>query len=59
MITVKEKINTTICKKCSNTLIFDNDDVKEINCGGWEEYIVVCPKCNNRNQVCYINGKWQ
>lgn len=51
--------NTKQCKKCSAVLTFDDKDVKEINQGGWEEYIVKCPICGTYIQVCYINGKWK
>lgn len=51
--------NTTQCKRCSNILTFADTDVKEINQGGYEEYIVKCPICGEYIQVCYINGKWQ
>ncbi len=58
MVTVYKQ-NTTKCTKCSNVLVFDNNDVKEINQGGWEEYIVKCPICGTHIQVCYINGNWK
>lgn len=51
--------NTKQCKKCSSVLTFDDKDVKEINQGGYEEYIVKCPICGTYIQVCYINGKWK
>ena len=58
MITVSNK-NVTKCTKCSNTLMFDNNDVKEINQGAWEEYIVKCLICGTHIPVCYINGSWR
>lgn len=48
--------NTTQCKRCSSILTFDDTDVKEMNQGGYEEYIVKCPICREYIQVCYING---
>ena len=51
--------NTKQCKKCSSILTFDNNDVKEINQGGYEEYIVKCPICGEHIPVCYINGSWR
>ena len=51
--------NTAQCKKCSSVLTFDDKDVKEINQGGYEEYIVKCPICGEYIPVCYINGKWK
>lgn len=58
MIEINKK-NIKNCIKCSNTLTFEDKDVKEINQGGWEEYIVKCPICGTYIQVCYINGKWK
>ena len=58
MITVTKQ-NVKKCPKCSNVLTFDNKDVKEINQGAWEEYIVKCPVCGTHIQVCYVNGSWQ
>ena len=58
MITVAKQ-NVTKCLKCSNVLTFDNTDVKEINQGAWEEYIVKCPVCGTHIQVCYVNGSWR
>lgn len=58
MITVAKQ-NTTKCPKCSNVLTFDNTDVKEINQGAWEEYIVKCPVCGTHIQICYVNGSWR
>jgi ribosomal protein S27E len=54
-----KKQNATKCPKCSNVLTFDNGDVKEINQGAWEEYIVKCPVCGTHIQVCYVNGSWR
>lgn len=51
--------NTTQCKRCSSILTFDDTDVKEMNQGGYEEYIVKYPICGEYIQVCYINGKWK
>lgn len=51
--------NTKQCKRCSTILTFEDKDVKEINQGGWEEYIVKCPICGEYIPVCYINGKWK
>lgn len=51
--------NTKQCKKCSSVLTFDDKDVKELNQGGYEEYIVKCPICGEYIPVCYINGKWK
>jgi RNase P subunit RPR2 len=51
--------NIKQCKKCSNVLTFDDNDVKEVNQSAWEEYIVKCPVCETHIQVCYINGKWR
>lgn len=51
--------NTKQCKKCSSVLTFDDKDVKEINQGGYEEYIVKCPICGEYIPVCYINGSWR
>ena len=59
MITVSNNKNVTKCPKCSNVLTFDNGDVQEINQGAWEEYIVKCPVCGTRIQVCYVNGSWR
>lgn len=53
------KQNIKKCSKCHTTLIFNDDDVKIINQGGWEEYIIKCPKCGNYIEVCYINGSWK
>mgnify|MGYP003447695962 CR=1 FL=1 len=58
MIEINKK-NIKHCNKCSNMLTFDDTDVKEINQGGYEEYIVKCPICGTYIQVCYINGKWK
>jgi uncharacterized Zn finger protein len=58
MITVAKQ-NVTKCPKCSNVLTFDDKDVKEINQGGYEEYIVKCPICGEYIPVCYINSKWK
>lgn len=57
MITVNKNIKQ--CNNCSTVLTFEDNDVKVINQGGWEEYVIVCPKCGNRNEVCYINGNWK
>ena len=62
MITVINKNATkcvTKCHKCLKPLIFDGCEVKEINQGAWEEYIVKCPICGTHIPVCYINGSWR
>lgn len=56
---IKELKNIKICSGCSTTLTFDDNDVEIINQGGWEEYIVKCPKCGKHIEVCYVNGKWK
>lgn len=53
------KQNIKKCPNCHTTLIFNDSDVKTVNQGGWEEYIVKCPKCGNHIEVCYINGSWK
>ena len=41
---IKELKNIKVCTNCSATLTFDDSDVKTLNQGGWEEYVVKCPK---------------
>lgn len=59
MIEVINSKNIKQCKRCSTILTFDDKDVKEINQGGYEEYIVKCPNCGEYIPVCYLNGKWK
>jgi RNase P subunit RPR2 len=56
---IKELKNIKVCSGCSTTLTFDDKDVKTLNQGGWEEYVVKCPKCGKHIEVCYINGSWK
>lgn len=53
------KQNIIECTNCHTMLTFTDNDVKVINQGAWEEYIVKCPKCGNYIEVCYINGRWR
>ena len=56
---IKELKNIKACTNCATTLTFDNNDIKTINQGGWEEYVIKCPKCGKYIEVCYINGSWK
>lgn len=53
------KQNIKKCPKCHTMLTFNDNDVKVINQDGWEEYIIICPKCGRYIEVCYIDGSWK
>ena len=59
MIEVNNKKNVKQCEKCLRVLSFDMNDVKQINQGGYEEYVIICPVCGKHNPICYINGVWK
>lgn len=44
---------------CSTTLTFNDNDVQILNRGGWEEYIIKCPKCGNHLELYNRNGVWK
>lgn len=56
---ITELKNIKVCTNCSITLTFADSDVQTLNQGGWEEYIIKCPKCGKYITVCYINGSWR